>query len=73
MIDLRVIPAEMPLSSPSFSCLTIPSPVKCQPKTFFTTALKESSKVELTWDEENQERVRAIKDTYKMSDVFSIY
>ena len=64
-IDLRFIPAEMTFSTPSSSCLT--NPDKYQLKTFFTTALQQG-KVELTWDEENQERANAIKDTYKMGD-----
>ena len=64
-IDLRFIPAEMTFSTPSSSCLT--NPDKYQLKTFFTTALQQG-KVELTWDEENQERANAIKDAYKMGD-----
>merc|ERR1712106_1132206 len=66
-IDLRFIPAEMTFSTPSSSCLTNPDPDKYQPKTFFTTALQQG-KVELTWDEENQERAKAIKDAYKIGD-----
>jgi len=66
-IDFRFIPAEMTFSTPSSSYLTNSDPDKYQLKTFFTTALHQG-KVELTWDEENQERANAIKDTYKMGD-----
>ena len=55
----------MTFSTPSSSCLT--NPDKYQLKTFFTTALQQG-KVELTWDEENQERANAIKDAYKLGD-----
>ena len=64
-IDFRFIPAEMTFSTPSSSCLT--NPDKYQHQTFFTTALQQG-KVELTWDEENQERANAIKDAYKLGD-----
>ena len=60
-IDLRFIPQEMTFSTPSSSCLAPPHPDKYQPKTFFTTALQQG-KVELTWDEEDQNRAKAIKE-----------
>ena len=66
-IDFRFIPAEMTFSTPSSSYLTNSDPDKYQLKTFFTTALHQG-KVELTWDEENQERANAIKDAYKLGD-----
>ena len=68
-IDQRFIPTEMTFSTPSSSCLTNPDPDKYQSKTLFTTALQQG-KVELTLDEENQERTKAkaIKDAYKMGD-----
>ena len=62
-IDLRFIPQEMTFSTPSSSCLAPPHPDKYQPKTFFTTALQQG-KVELTWDEEDQNRAKAIKEAY---------
>ena len=61
--DLRFIPADMTFSTPSSSCLAPPHPDKYQPKTFFTTALQQG-KVELTWDETDQSRTKALKDAY---------
>jgi len=66
--DLRYIPADMTFSTPTSSCLQPPHPDKYQPKTFFTTALQQG-KVELTWDEEDQDRAKAMKEAYsKMGD-----
>eukprot|EP00092_Neocalanus_flemingeri_P015832 GFUD01017137.1.p1 GENE.GFUD01017137.1~~GFUD01017137.1.p1 ORF type:complete len:658 (+),score=333.16 GFUD01017137.1:57-2030(+) len=62
-VDLRYIPPAMTFDTPSSSCLTPPHPDKYQPKTFFTTALQQG-KVELTWDEANLDRVKALKDAY---------
>jgi len=64
-LDLRYIPADMTFStiSPTSSCLHPPHPDKYQPKTFFTTALQKG-KVELTWDEEDQGRAKAMKEAY---------
>jgi len=66
-LDLRFIPAEMTFSTPSSSCLAPPNPDKYQPKAFCTTALQQG-KVELTWDEDNQDRAKAIKEAYNMAE-----
>jgi len=66
-LDLRFIPAEMTFSNPSSSCLAPPNPDKYQPKAFCTTALQQG-KVELTWDEDNQDRAKAIKEAYNMAE-----
>merc|ERR1712083_816236 len=66
-LDLRFIPAEMSFSTPSSSCLTPPNPDKYQPKAFCTTALQQG-KVELTWDEDNQDRAKAIKEAFNMEE-----
>jgi len=62
-LDLRFIPFEMTFTTPTSSCLSPPHPEKYQPKTFFTTALQQS-KVELTWDEEDSSRSKAMKDVF---------
>jgi len=66
-LDLRFIPAEMSFSTPSSSCMSPPNPDKYQPKAFCTTALQQG-KVELTWDEDNQERAKAIKEAFNMEE-----
>jgi len=66
-LDLRFIPAEMSFSTPSSSCLTPPNPDKYQPKAFCTTALQQG-KVELTWDEDDLERAKAIKEAFNMEE-----
>lgn len=66
-LDLRFIPAEMTFSTPSSSCMAPPNPEKYQPKAFCTTALQQG-KVELTWDEDNQERAKAIKEAFNMEE-----
>merc|ERR1719317_1290151 len=66
-LDLRFIPAEMTFSTPSSSCMAPPNPEKYQPKAFCTTALQQG-KVELTWDEDNQERAKAIKEAFNIEE-----
>merc|ERR1712179_438173 len=66
-LDLRFIPAEMTFSTPSSSCMAPPNPDKYQPKAFCTTALQQG-KVELTWDEDDQERAKAIKEAFNMEE-----
>ena len=64
----RYIPGDMEFSSaPESSCLSPPDPDKYQPKMFSTTALTQG-KVELTWDEEDQEKMKAMKDAYSKVD-----
>ena len=65
---VRFIPDEMEFSSePESSCLSAPDPDKYQPKLFSTTALTQG-KVELTWDEEDQDKMKAMKDAYSKVD-----
>jgi len=66
-LDLRFIPSEMTFSTPSSSCLAPPNPDKYQPKAFCTTALQQG-KVELTWDEDDLERAKAIKEAFNMEE-----
>merc|ERR1712126_23933 len=67
-LDLRFIPGDMDFSdSPVSSCLHPPDPEKYQPKLFCTTALQQG-KVELTWDEEDQDKMKAMKDAYSKVD-----
>merc|ERR1712179_156152 len=66
-LDLRFIPAEMTFSTPSSSCMAPPNPDKYEPKAFCTTALQQG-KVELTWDEDDQERAKAIKEAFNMEE-----
>jgi len=66
-VDLRFIPAEMTFSTPSSSCMAPPNPDKYEPKAFCTTALQQV-KVELTWDEDDQERAKAIKEAFNMEE-----
>merc|ERR1711936_12977 len=66
-LDLRFIPAEMTFSTPSSSCMAPPNPDKYQPKAFCTTALQQG-KVELTWDEDDLERAKAIKEAFNMEE-----
>jgi len=62
-LDLRFVPADMTFSDCTSSCLSPPQPDQYEPKAFCTTALQQG-KVELTWDEDNQDRSKAIKDVY---------
>merc|ERR1711936_493162 len=66
-LDLRFIPLEMTFSTPSSSCLAPPNPDKYQPKAFCTTALQQG-KVGLTWDEDDLERAKAIKEAFNMEE-----
>merc|ERR1711936_689452 len=66
-LDLRFIPSEMTFSTPSSSCLAPPNPDKYQPKAFCTTALQQG-KVGLTWDEDDLERAKAIKEAFNMEE-----
>ena len=54
-------------AEPESSCLSAPDPDKYQPKVFSTTALTQG-KVELTWDEEDQDKMKAMKDAYSKVD-----
>ena len=64
----RFIPSDMEFSAePESSCLSAPDPDKYQPKVFSTTALTQG-KVELTWDEEDQDKMKAMKDAYSKVD-----
>ena len=54
-------------AEPESSCLSAPDPDKYQPKLFSTTALTQG-KVELTWDEEDQDKMKAMKDAYSKVD-----
>merc|ERR1719330_482219 len=54
-------------AEPESSCVSAPDPDKYQPKLFSTTALTQG-KGELTWDEEDQDKMKAMKDAYSKVD-----
>jgi len=66
-LDLRFVEPDMTFSSPQSSCLHHPDPDNYQPKLFFTTALQQG-KVELTWDEEDQDRLKSMKEAFDKVD-----
>jgi len=67
-LDLRFIPSDMTFDTPSTSsCSQPPDPDKYEPKQFCTTALQQG-KVELTWDEEDQSKMKAMKDAFTKVD-----
>merc|ERR1719259_1014632 len=67
-LDLRFIPSDMTFDTPSTSsCSQPPDPDKYEPKQFCTTALQQG-KVELTWDEEDQSKMKAMKDAFTKGD-----
>ena len=66
-LDLRFVAPDITFSSPESSCLHPPDPEKYQPKQFFTTALQQG-KVELTWDEENQDKLKSMKEAFDRVD-----
>ena len=62
--DLRFIPGEIEFDEESSSsCESMPDPERYRPKMFSTTALT-LGKVELTWDEANPERARAMRTAF---------
>merc|ERR1711971_535697 len=64
--DLRYIPDDMTFTSPATdSCTAAPDPSKYQPKIFQTTALQQQ-KVELTWDETDPNRGKAMKRAFEV-------
>jgi len=64
--DLRYIPDDMTFSTPATdSCTATPDPSKYQPKIFQTTALQQQ-KVELTWDETDPNRGKAMKRAFEV-------
>jgi len=65
--DLRFVPADMEFSSPASACRSLPQPDRYKPKSFSTTALQ-NSKVELTWDEEDQNRAKTLKEAFNKVD-----
>merc|ERR1712098_722626 len=67
-LDLRFIPSDMTFDTPATSsCTQPPDPDKYEPKQFCTTALQRG-KVELTWDEEDQSKMKAMKDAFSKVD-----
>merc|ERR1719432_92363 len=64
--DLRYIPDDMSFTTPATdSCTAAPDPSKYQPKIFQTTALQQQ-KVELTWDETDPNRGKAMKRAFEV-------
>ena len=67
--DLRFIPGETEFDEePTSSCESMPDPERYRPKMFSTTALT-LGKVELTWDEVNPERTRAMRKAFSEAEV----
>ena len=65
--DLRYIPDDMSFTTPATdSCTAAPDPSKYQPKIFQTTALQQQ-KVELTWDETDPNRGKAMKRAFEVT------
>jgi len=66
--DLRFIPDDMKFEeSPKDSCLVRPDQDKYRAKNFETSALQQQ-KVELTWDETDPDREKAMKKAYEAMD-----
>merc|ERR1719432_422181 len=64
--DLRYIPDDMTFTTPATdSCTAAPDQSKYQPKIFQTTALQQQ-KVELTWDETDPNRGKAMKRAFEV-------
>ena len=62
--DLRFIPNDMEFEDePTSSCESLPDPEKYRPKMFSTTALT-LGKVDLTWDEADPDRSRAMRRAF---------
>ena len=67
--DLRFIPSETEFDEePTSSCESTPNPERYRPKMFSTTALT-LGKVELTWDEVNPDRARAMKRAFSEAEL----
>lgn len=64
--DLRFIPQDMKFTeNPTEVCVTPPDPNKYQPKIFQTSALQQQ-KVELTWDETDPNKLKAMRRAFEV-------
>ena len=74
--DLRFIPDEMTFDEgmKKAACEKMPDPDKYKPKVFATTALQQR-KVDLTWDENDPEREKALKRAFEddNEDIFKAF